>query len=146
MKTKDFTAIEKRLLPNFPGFAIKGTLMFILPLGETLRAFYWEASAFSKKEFYVNVFFLPLFVPTKHLHFTFGHRVGATKRWSSDEPDFENALRSEMLKEVAFLKSLNTARDVAEALESFTRVTESRYHNPHCYEALAYALVRAGDS
>jgi hypothetical protein len=101
--TREFVAIEKRLLPNFPGFAIKGALMFIQPLGDTLRGFHWEPSGFSKKEFYVNAFFLPLYVPTKHLHFTFGHRIGSTKRWSADRSDLETALSSEMQKEASFL-------------------------------------------
>jgi hypothetical protein len=48
--TKEFVAIEKRLLPDFPGFAVKGTLMFIQPLGNTLRGFHWEPSAFSKRK------------------------------------------------------------------------------------------------
>ncbi len=133
-------------MPDFRGFAVKGNLMFIQPLGGTLRGFHWEASAFSRKEFYVNVFFLPLYVPIKQLHFTFGHRLGQTKRWSVDRPDLENDLRSEMKEELPFLMRLETATAVAKALESLTKPNQSGYVNPHCYEAFAYALVRAGDT
>ena len=145
MPTKDFVAIEKRLLPDFPGFAVKGALMFIRPLGNTLRGFHWEASAFSKRDFYVNMFFLPLYVPAKHLHFTFGHRVGRNKRWSADSPNLESALSSAMQKDVLFLNSLKTPKDVAEALEPLTKPNKVAYVNPHCYEAFAYALAQAGE-
>jgi hypothetical protein len=143
--TKEFVVIEKRLLPDFPGFAVKGALMFIQPLGNTLRGFHWEPSAFSKRDFYVNMFFLPLYVPTKHLHFTFGHRVGGSKRWSADSRGLENALSSEMQKEVPFLNSLETTKEVAKALEPLTKPNKVGYVNPHCYEAFAYALVQAGE-
>jgi hypothetical protein len=144
--TKELVAIEKRLLPAFPGFAVKGALMFIQPLGDTLRGFHWEPSAFSKNDFYVNAFFLPLYVPTKHLHFTFGRRVGRNKRWIADTTELDNALSSEMLKEVPFLSSLRTATDVAKALEPLTKPNEAGYVNPHNYEALAYTLVRTGET
>jgi len=143
--TREFLAIEKRLLPSFPGFTVKGRLMFIHPLGDTLRGFHLEPSAFSKKDFYVNVFFLPLYVLTEHLHFTFGHRIGRDKRWSADRSDLETALGVEMQKEVRFLAGLKTAKDVAKALGPLTKPNEAGYVNPHCYEALAYAHVRAGE-
>lgn len=146
MTTKEFVVIEKRLLPDFPGFAVKGALMFIQPVGDTLRGFHWEPSAFSKKDFYVNMFFLPLYVPTKHLHFTFGHRVGRNKRWTAESTELQDALSSEMQKEVPFLRSLKTAKDVANALEPLTKPNEAGYVNPHSYEALAYTLVRTGET
>ena len=145
MNTKQFLAIEKRLLPSFPSFAVKGALMFIQPLGNTLRGFYWEPSDFGKKEFFVNAFFLPLYVPTKHLHFTFGHRVGVRRRWSIDRSDLESTLSLEMQKEVPFLTSLRTPKDVASALKPLTMPNQNGYVNPNCYEALAYALVLSGD-
>jgi hypothetical protein len=120
--------------------------MFIQPLGDTLRGFHWEPSAFSKTDFYVNVFFLPLYLPTKHLHFTFGHRVGRNKRWTADSAELANALSSEMLKELPFLSMLRTAKDVAKALEPLTKPNEAGYVNPHSCEALAYTLVRAGET
>lgn len=145
MTKKEFVAIGKRLLPDFPGFALRGTLMFVQPLGNTLRGFHWEPSAFSKTDFYVTVFFLPLYVPTKHLHFTFGHRVGRNRRWCSGSLDLERSLGLEMQKEVPFLNSLKTAKEVAKALEPLTKPNEAGIVNPHCYEAFAYSLVQAGE-
>ncbi len=141
MKTKEFVDLEKRLLPNFHGFTIKGKLLFISPVKNTLRGFYFEPSAFTGKNFYVNRFFLPLCVPAKRVHFTFGHRIGSEKRWSKDDPTFDTDLTSEMLKEVPFLTSLKTPKDVARALEPLTKRP-----NPHCHEAFAYTLIQAGET
>jgi len=145
VNTKQFLAIEHRLLPRFPNFTVKGALMFIQPLDNTLRGFYWEPSTFSKKEFFVNAFFLPLYIPTKHLHCTFGHRVGLRRRWSIDRFDLESTLGSEMQKEVPFLMSLRTPTDVANALKPLAIPNQNGYVNPNCSEALAYALVLSGD-
>jgi hypothetical protein len=84
---------------------------------------------------------MPLCVPVKHLHFTFGHRVGSKKRWSGDQPDLEAALTSEMLKEALFLTGLKTPRDAAKALGPLTKRP-----NPHCHEAFAYTLIQAGEA
>jgi hypothetical protein len=138
VKTKDFVALGNRLLPHFPGFAIKEKLFFISPVRHTLRGFFFEPSAFSQEHFYVNVFFLPLCVPAKHVHFTFGYRIGDKKRWNASVPDFDTKLISEMLKEVPFLTKLNGPRDVAQALYPLTKRS-----NPHCHEAFAYALIQS---
>lgn len=140
MKAKDFAELEKRLLPNFPGFTIKGKLLFVSPVERTLRGFHFEPSAFSQKDFYVNMFFLPLCVPVKRAHFTFGHRIGSEKRWSRDEAGLEANLASEMQKETPFLASLRTPKEVARALEPL-----SKRLNPHCHEAFAYSLIQAGE-
>jgi hypothetical protein len=140
VKSKDFIHLERRLSPSFPGFAIKGSLLFICPVENTLRGFHFEPSAFAKKEFYVGMFFLPLCVPTRHVHFTFGHRVGDEKRWSSGESGLEANLSSAMLREVPFLSDLRGPADVAKALEALTKEP-----NPHCHEAFAYTLIQAGE-
>lgn len=148
MTTKDLLVIEKRLLPSFPGFVSKGRLMFIEPIEHTLRGFHFDPSGFSKRDFYVNVFFLPLYIPASHLHLTFGHRLRnrSAQRWSGDQPELEAALRSEMLKEVLFLAGLKTADDVAKALQPFAKSNQAGYTNPHSHEALAYSLIRAGQA
>ncbi len=118
--------------------------MFVPPADHTLRGFHFEPSGFSRKKFYVNMFFMPLCIPAKHVHFTFGHRVG--HGWDEDETNLETTLMAEMQKDVPFLLRLRTPRDVANALEPLTKPNEAGYVNPHCYEALAYALVQAGEA
>lgn len=142
MRTKDFVALEKRLLPKLENFTINGPLLFIVPIGHTLRGFHFEGSSFDKHSFYVDAFFMPLYVPSQHVHFTFGHRVrdGGGDRWNTERAAFEAALEAAVQKEVPFLASLNTALDVATALKPLARRS-----NPHCHEAFAYALVQAGE-
>ena len=59
MKTREFVNLEKRLLQDLPGFAIKGSLMFISPVGHTLRGFCFDTSGFDKRAFYLWSLFMP---------------------------------------------------------------------------------------
>jgi hypothetical protein len=92
MKTKRFVAIGKQLLTKFPDFSVMGSLMVLRPLRDTLRGFYFESSAFSKEDFYINIFFMSLYIPTRRVHLLFGHRVGANKRWVDNLAGLEVAL------------------------------------------------------
>ena len=142
MTTKEFLKLEGRLLASFPSFRIKDRVMFVVPVDHNLRGFHFDPSGFSAKRFYVNMFFMPLYVPARHLHFTFGHRVG--HMWDAEEKHLDGNLTSAMQKDVPFLLRLRTPMDVADALRPLTtRDPATGYINPHCYEALAYSLVRA---
>ena len=148
MKTKDFILLEKRLLPDFPGFSIRGSLMFISPLAHTLRGFSFEPSGFDKTPFYVTVFFQPMYVPGEHLVLNFGRRLknGGSGRWQIQDAGNLTALTTAMQKEVPFLLGLQTPNEVASAIQAFTRPNELGHVNPHSLEALAYALILAGDT
>lgn len=143
MKTKEFIALEKRLLPKFPGFAIKGSLMLMSPLDRTLRGFDFDGSDFDRTSFYVHAFFLPLCVPSEHLSFNFGERVrhNGADRWGITDPDVEVELQSAMQKEAAFLKKLETTEAVVGALRSIAQHSG----DPYAYQAIAYILAREGN-
>ena len=139
MRAKEFIELEKRLLRSLPaGLAIKERMCFISPVRGTLRGFYFDPSRFDRKAFYVYMFFLPLCAPLTDIHLTFGHRIGGS--WKVDEPGCEEELTRRMQDEMAFLRDLETPRDVARALEPFASLG-----NPHCREAFAYSLIQAGD-
>lgn len=142
MTIKDFVALEKRLIPSLPQFIIKGPLMFIAPLGHTLRGFYFEGSDFDKTSFYVNVFFLPLCVPAEQVSLNFGDRlrIEGSDRWSVSDPDFETTLGTEMQNAARSLTALRTPEDVVETLKSRVRYSS----DPYIYEAIAYMLARQG--
>lgn len=137
MKTTNFVKLAKQILPHFPGFVVKGKILFMSPVEKTLRGFHFEPSAFSDEDFYVNVFFLPFCVPVKEVHYTFGHRVG--QRWKVNEPNLLRELTHRMLKEAPYVAHLMTPDDVAVALEPF-----AKRRNPHSLEAYAYTLVQSG--
>ena len=145
MKNRDFAELADRLLPHLPGFAAKAPLMFLCPVGHILRGFCFDSSRFGKSAFHLQAFFMPLSVPYKHIHFTFGERIGR-RPWSIDDPNLEIALAKEAQERVPFLAGLHTAKDIARALGPLTKPNASGYVNPHCLEALAYSLVRAGDT
>lgn len=140
---KEFVALENKLLPYLPGFSIRGTLMFLPPVKETVRGFSFEGSGFNKTSFYVNVFVLPLCVPTEHLYFNFGNRVRHDRGadgWSIDKPHLVEEL-GEALKRQArdFLGPIESLHDFVKVAKSFSLA------NPHTRQAIAYALIRVGE-
>lgn len=140
MRNKDFAVLARRLLPGLPGFAIKAPLMFILPIGYTLRGLYFESHSYDKKLFYVWVFFLPLFIPRKHVSFEFGKRIGGD-RWNADAPDLIQELGDALKREaLPFLSVIKSPWDVAQAAMAL-RLPQ----NQHIQQAIAYALARAGE-
>ena len=117
MRTSEFKEIQQRLAPHFPEFAIRGKMMFLTPVESVLRGFHFETSGFTRGVFYLWAYFLPLFVPTKNVHFTLGHRLGKGHRWRTGEPDLEALLLPEIKTEVARLLRLQDAQAIASALE-----------------------------
>jgi hypothetical protein len=141
MKNKDFAALAQRLLPDSPGFAVKAPLMFIPPVKHTLRGLCFESHSHEAGLFYVWVFFLPLFVPRKHVSFEFGKRIGGD-RWNADAPNLVYELGGALKREAfPFLLPIESPHDVAQAATSL-RLPQ----NPHVQQAIAYALARAGDA
>lgn len=140
MTTKEFVQLEKRLLPNFSGFRIKGPLMFLAPVEHALRGFSFEASAFDKTSFYVTGFFMAVCIPRKHLVFNLGERLrkAGGDRWVANEKNLEVTLRSAMEKYAMLLKQLRTPRDVAEAA-----MHRGNPQDPYSLETAAYMFALA---
>jgi hypothetical protein len=142
LKSKDFAQLAKQLLPDFPGFAVLGPLMYMRPIGHTLRGFCFESHSYEAKLFYVWVFFLPLFVPTKHIGFSLGNRIAGRdgERWSADAPNVVSDLRFALQRDgLPFLRGLGSAREVAYAAEGL-----GRSQSLHVQQAIAYALAYVG--
>lgn len=140
MRNKDFAVLAQRLLPDLPGFAIKAPLMFISPVGYTLRGLYFESHSYETNLFYVWMFFLPLFIPRKHVSFEFGKRIGGD-HWNADAPDLIPQLGDALKREaLPFLSPIKSPRDVAQAAMAL-RLPQ----NPHIQQAIAYAFARAGE-
>lgn len=145
MTSKDFLSLGKQLLPAMPGFAIKGPLMFLPPVDHTLRGLCFESHSHEARFFYVQMFFQLLCVPTNHVVFTFGKRLGGGngKRWDADDPSLGAGLTSAIQKEaLPFLAALRTPKDTAAA----ARLLTGESKNPNLHQAIAYALARAGET
>lgn len=141
MKNKDFTTLIQRILPNLPRFVLKVPLMLLPPMDHTLRAIYFESHSYETRLFYVWVFYLPLFVPRKHVSFEFGKRIGGNP-WHADDPNLVQELGEALKREaLPFLAPIKSPLDVAYAVQKLNLP-----QNPHIQEATAYALARAGDA
>lgn len=146
MKIREFIVIEKKLLPHLPGFAMKGTLLFIPPVDDFLRGI--EFDVHRDGHFYVHVFYMPLFVPQKGIHFT--HVFFRLRRknggvWYADDPnlleDLLEAIRNDALP---YLDSISTLRGVLEFRRSDIMSDWPRV-NSHCLEEFAYLLIKNGE-
>jgi len=141
MKKKEFETLGRRLLPDLPGFAVKGELLFAQPIAQILRGVCFDRSI-DTRSFYVEVFVQPLFVPSKHLVFNFGRRLGGGCRsWNADAPDVIAELSAELRRDaLPFLSHVESVLDFVEVAKSFSSA------NPHTPKAIAFALARAGQT
>jgi hypothetical protein len=157
VKKKEFEAIGKQLMPELPGFALNGGLLFVRPLEHTLRGIRFDRSI-DPRSFYVWIFLMPLCVPNNHLCFNIGWRlrggVNGSISWNADDPNLIVELLAALKRDaLPFLSRIQTPRDLADVAGAIHRVTGpvaerigSRTSNdPINQEAIGYALARAGD-
>lgn len=140
MRQKEFRALAKQLLPDLPGWRLKGPLLLWPPVDHTLRGVCFEPSGFDKDGFYLTVFLLPLCVRRDYLIFNMGMRLGFS--WSASDPrllpKLLNALRQEAMP---YLADAQTPNDVI-------RLIRSRWgdgHDPYVHQTIAYLLARYGN-
>lgn len=130
--------IAKQLAIEMPGFRAKGSLLVLMPLHHTLRGICLERSG-TAKQFYVWVFLQPLFVPSEHITFNIGWRVGGgCHTWSTDAEGLTVRLTAALKKEAyPFLSGVNTLRDLADATMSLNKTGDLRVQ-----EAIVYISIR----
>lgn len=142
MTKKQLVAIAKSVLPELPGLSIKESLMFIPPVDGVLCGLNFDGSSFDKTSFYVDMFVMPLCVPTTHLYFNFGSRIrnnNGSDRWSIETSDFNVELALALkLQAVPFLSRTSSLIDFIETAKSFSG-------NPHTTRAIAFSLARTGN-
>ena len=157
MRKKDFEAIGRQLLPDLPGFAVKGYLLLLRPLDHTLRGICFNGSI-DPRSFYVEVFIQPLFVPSRHISLNIGwwlRRVsGRSDSWGADDPNLVEELCMELKREaLPFLSRIQTPRDVADAAGVVHPTKGPGLHQPIArasgdpitQQAIAFALARADE-
>jgi hypothetical protein len=151
MKTATIQRLMKRhLLPEFPELDYSGRLLYVAPLDDVLRGFYFDDSAFSRTTVFVEVVVLPLYVPYEHVHFTFGYRLThqadarKVESWDISEP--VNRREVETMKAamrdngLPYLLKLATPLLIAENLIGATKLRD----NPVVHQAVAFSLARVG--
>jgi hypothetical protein len=148
MKHQEFAAMGKKLLPDLPGFVVKGPMILKAPIGDILYALHFDGSDFDARAFYIEAFFMPFFAPTEFIYFTFGKRLGGEHgRWNADSPTITSELSKTVRAEaVPFFESNSTISGIVEFLRSQVIPNARGLVNPHCQEALAYTLAKMGNS
>lgn len=144
MKSKDFSALGKKLLPYLPNYRVKGALIFAEPIDHILRGISFDSSSHSATSFYIHVFFQPLCVPVQFMHWTLGERLRDMNNidgWYSDRPNLVSDIGEALVaKALPFLDRVETLEGAAEAAE------EMGTGNSHVQEAAAYCRALAGDT
>jgi hypothetical protein len=159
MKAIQFQRLTQQyLLPTLPGFAAKGALVYATPLDYLLRGFYFEPSGSDPSSFYVWTFIQPLYVPTRHIYFTFGRRLG--KGWPLDEKEADGSrsngqhyqagmasimvqvLRTIEAEGLPFIGNIEHPVDLA---YQTSRVTDAPDEDPYVVEAVIYSYILAGE-
>lgn len=143
MKRKQRDAIFKILLPGLSGYEKRGPLLFSCPIDHILKGFYFESSGFNSTRFYVWAFVLPLYVPTKHISFSFGRRLSGAdgEAWTLTETDMER-LVDDLLKAMRregfpYFQAMKTPEEFA---KKALRLLENP-DDPYLREAIAYSLI-----
>lgn len=146
MKKKQFESICEKLISHVPGYSFKGWLLYAShPVGHILRGFCCDTSGFDLTKFTVYVFGLPLYVPTTHIHFLFGHRLkderGCEKWWDVNEPALQKDLLSRIRNQgIPFLSRIEQPWQLVEMARQLPATQE-----PYKWETIAYSLIMADD-
>jgi len=144
MRTSDFKRLYGKLSADLPCFVPAGRLLVMPPMTPLLRALHFDDSRYSRTDFYVRAFVMPMYVPTDFVHFLFSKQIGGpNKIWNlGQEGSGLGALLTAIQNDaLPFLEDVVTPTD----LVRFARSSLPANH-VHVMEAVAYSLVKTGDS
>jgi hypothetical protein len=139
MKASERGKLLRNVVGSNSKFKAKGSLAELVPTQHFLRAIYLDRSS-DPSAFYIEVFILPLFVPTEHLYFNFGFRLLDSKgldSWYCGKPNLVNEMQ-EMITATA-LPFLEKVKSPADFVKMELDNTGSRNLNNR--EALAYSYI-----
>jgi len=145
MKKKQFESLCHEVLPSLPGLKCKGWLLFMPPMSHLLRGFCCDGSGFDKTKFTVYVFVLPLYVPTTHVYFLFGHRLrdelGCEMWWDlNDSKCAENLAARVQTQGMPFLNRIDSSARLLEVAAELPAVQA-----PYKWETVAYSYLMLDD-
>ncbi len=149
MKSATWTAFAKRhLIPELGGARLIGKLV-IVPNDEwVLRAITPESSNFSASLFCLQALALPMYVPTRHVYFTYGGRIGALGGkaemwWDTRQDQWQETAAAQAVREAKqFFADVNGPAGLATYIER--RLLPISPRDPNMREVLAYSQLLAG--
>jgi hypothetical protein len=144
MKKKQFESLCHKILPALPGFECKSWLL-LMPPNHLLRGFCCDGSGFDRTKFTVYMFVLPLYVPTSHLYFLFGHRLkddrGCEIWWDLNNAKCaEDLLARVQAQGMPFLNRIDSPARLLEIARELPATQEGRK-----WETVAYSLLMLDD-
>ncbi len=138
MTKKEFQKILNDALPVSRGFAVRGGLAFIKPVESVLRGICCERSI-DPDSFYVWVFVQPMYVPSDHIFFNFGWRVGEV--WMRGDPELIPRLKKSICERaMPFLEFANEPKHLPMAAEKWNQI-----HDPVVMQIVGYSYAKIGD-
>jgi len=152
MKTAEFQSlIRKYLLPELPGYANTGSLLWKEPIEHLLRGYYFDSSEWDQSRFRITAFIQPLYVSYDSIVYLFSQELGflSVKRelwWTWEERIIEKSVQ-DILRHLKrsgepFVNSLTTPADVSSKGYQAIHLTDN--NDPHLIRAIAYSWIMAG--
>ena len=145
MKKHQFHKLCEGLTVHLPGFTVGGWLLIQAIDHGILRGFSCDPSEFDPDKFALVAFALPLFVPTRHVHFNFGFRLkdagNRDRWWSLAESDLVTALLETIRSQgLPFLAGYNTPGQFANSFQKSGNEVD-----PYLREAVGFSHANHGD-
>jgi hypothetical protein len=138
------------LLPGLGGGRVVRDLAVVRSDPWLLQAIAVETSGFSSKRFTLVAFAIPLYVPTSHIYFTYGDRIGsladgAEVWWTTDSDRWQERAGSQAVEEASsFFGRIHDPCGLARYIEH-DRVDSDR-RDPRIQETLAYSWFLCGET
>jgi hypothetical protein len=143
MNKKETQELMKRIRPYLEDVRERRRMFVFPPYKDILKGLYFEPSGTDAEHFYVWAFFMPLCIPSQHIAFNLGQRIGGIEgRWSFKDPLLTQKIVHSVENEaLPFLARIQSPLDGAH-LALFGRSTRS----PYVLQANAYLLALTGQS
>ncbi len=144
MKSSLLRTLASPILRQVNSLSLEQKLLRIRPTNHVLLGFAFNDSGFSSDFFYLECFALPLCVPTKHRHYTYGSRLRDRQGhdgWEVADPDTTSAELMHVIRSQGLPALLPQATPIG-----FAR-TQSKHHNdnPNALEGIAYSFALGGE-
>jgi hypothetical protein len=142
----DTRRIAAAIRRELPLFQVKGSLLFVAPVGEVLRGVVLTSSGFDKMGFNVDWLVQPLHVPLDHLVLDVGGRLSSFDGGWECSPGQELAVGARVAERIGS-EVLPRFRELDGSPGSFIQVCESlpgAWSSAFPRESLAYCLFLTG--
>ncbi len=141
---------KKYLLPDLPGYEVKGHLLYDRNYIYLLPGIYFESSSFNKERFTIDIFVQPLYIPATGLWWTFGNRLGMLAKgrdvWWEYREENERTIMQEIGADIhrvgiPFLETRKTLKDFIAQYRNKVDFAGDTY----VIETVAYGCILLGE-